>query len=93
MREANPGGDSGDPERRDVIQPAAPAGGGASTPSRAGWRRPAVLLAIALDAVVVIVALVLLANGGSPVMLALAAILGFAPWAAIIDHAERPRRR
>ena len=38
-------------------------------------RRPAVLLAIALDVAVVIVALVLLANGGSLVILAIAAIL------------------
>jgi hypothetical protein len=42
---------------------------------------------------VVIVALVVLANGGSLVIVALAAILGFAPWAAIIDDSERPRRR
>ena len=56
-------------------------------------RRPAVLLAIALDVVVVIGALVLLANGGSFVILALAAILAIAPWAAIIDDAEKPRRK
>jgi hypothetical protein len=56
-------------------------------------RRPAVLLAIALDVIVVIGALVLLANGGSLVVLALAAILAIAPWAAIIDDAEKPRRR
>jgi hypothetical protein len=56
-------------------------------------RRPAVLLAIALDVFVVIVALALLANGGSLVILAIAAILVIAPWAAIIDDAEKPRRR
>ena len=56
-------------------------------------RRPAVLLAIALDVAVVIVALALLANGGSLVILAIAAILVIAPWAAIIDDAEKPRRR
>jgi len=56
-------------------------------------RRPAVLLAIALDVAVVIVALVLLANGGSLVVLAIAAFLVIAPWAAIIDDAEKPRRR
>ena len=56
-------------------------------------RRPAVLLAIALDVVVVIGAVVLLLNGGSLVVLALAAILAIAPWAAIIDDAERPRRK
>jgi hypothetical protein len=42
---------------------------------------------------VVIGALALLANGGSLVVLALAAILAIAPWAAIIDDAEKPRRR
>ena len=56
-------------------------------------RRPAVLLAIALDVVVVIGAILLLVNGGSLVILAIAAILAIAPWAAIIDDAEKPRRR
>jgi hypothetical protein len=56
------------------------------------WRRPAVLLAIAIDVVVVIGVVVLVANGGSPVLVALGAILAFAPWAAIIDEMERPRR-
>ena len=55
-------------------------------------RRPAVLLAIVLDVVVVVGALALLANGASFVVLALAAILAIAPWAAIIDDAEKPRR-
>ena len=56
-------------------------------------RRPAVLLAIVLDVVVAIGAIVLLMNGGSLVILAIAAILAIAPWAAIIDDAERPRRK
>ncbi len=56
-------------------------------------RRPAVLLAIARDVVVVIGAVLLLVNGGSLVILAIAAILAIAPWAAIIDDAEKPRRR
>ena len=56
-------------------------------------RRPAVLLAIALDVIVAIGAIVLVVNGGSLVILALAAILAIAPWAAIIDDAEKPRRR
>ena len=60
---------------------------------RAGWRRPAVILAVVLDAAVAVAALVALANGFSPVVLAVAAILGVAPWAAIIDDAEKPRRR
>ena len=59
---------------------------------RGGWRRPAVLLAVALDIAIVVAATVLLLNGASPIIVAIAAILGFAPWAAIIDDAERPRR-
>jgi hypothetical protein len=35
---------------------------------------------------------VLLANGASLVIVAIAAILAIAPWAAIIDDAERPHR-
>lgn len=34
-----------------------------------------------------------LANGFGPIVIAFAAILVIAPWAAIIDDAERPRRR
>jgi hypothetical protein len=64
----------------------------AASPRRAWLRRPAVLLAIALDVVVVIVGGVLLANGASLVIIAIAVILAIAPWAAIIDDAERPRR-
>jgi len=46
-----------------------------------------------LDAVVIVGALVLLANGASLVVAAIAAILAIAPWAAIIDDAERPKRQ
>ncbi len=60
---------------------------------RPAWRRPAILLAIALDAVVFAIALVAIANGFSPIVLAFAAILGMAPWASIIDQREGPRRR
>lgn len=57
-------------------------------------RRPAVLLAIALDLVVTAgaVGLVLLADA-SPVVLVLALILGIAPWASIIDEREGPPPR
>lgn len=60
---------------------------------RAAWRRPAVVLAIVLDVVVVVVALVAIANGFSPIVLAFAAILAMAPWASIIDQREGPGRR
>ena len=59
---------------------------------RAFWRRPAVILAIALDVAVVIAAVLAIVNGFTPIVLAFAAILGMAPWAAIIDDAERPKR-
>jgi hypothetical protein len=52
--------------------------------------RPAVVLAILLDIVVIVVALVALANGFSPIVLAFAAILAMAPWASIIDQGEGP---
>ncbi|HKF85909.1 MAG TPA: hypothetical protein VKB30_08995 [Candidatus Limnocylindrales bacterium] len=58
-----------------------------------GWRRPAVVLAIVLDVAVLVLTLVALLNGVSLIVLAFAAILGIAPWAAIIDDAERPKRR
>ncbi len=67
--------------------------GPAASPARPAWRRPAVLLAIVLDVTVTVGALVLVANGTSPVVLALAAILAIAPWAAIMDDSQRPRRR
>lgn len=57
------------------------------------WRRPAVLLALALDAAVVIATVWALLNGFQPIVIAFAAILVIAPWAAIIDDAERPTRR
>jgi hypothetical protein len=60
---------------------------------RASWRRPAVLLALVLDAAVVIGTVWALANGFGPIVVALAAILAIAPWAAIIDDSERLRRR
>ena len=59
---------------------------------RATWRRPAVLLAILLDVVVIALALLALANGFSPIVLAFAAILAMAPWASIIDQREGPGR-
>ena len=71
-----------------------PNGTGTDTPpGPAPWRRPAVLLAIILDAAVVIATTWALLNGFSPIVVAFAAILGIAPWAAIIDEQERPRRR
>jgi hypothetical protein len=51
-----------------------------------------VILAVALDIAVVIVAVVAILNGFSPIVLAFAAILAMAPWAAIIDDAEKPKR-
>jgi uncharacterized membrane protein len=54
--------------------------------------RPAVVLAIVLDIIVIVVALVALANGFSPIVLAFAAILAMAPWASIIDQGEGPRK-
>ena len=62
-------------------------------PASPFWRRPAVLLALALDAAVVIATGWALLNGFQPIVIAFAAILAIAPWAAIIDDAERPRRR
>ena len=56
------------------------------------WRRPAVILAVALDIAVVIGAVLAILNGFSPIVLAFAAILAMAPWAAIIDDAEKPKR-
>ena len=59
---------------------------------RGFWRRPAVILAVALDIAVVVVAVLAVLNGFSPIVLAFAAILAMAPWAAIIDDAEKPKR-
>jgi len=64
----------------------------AGSDHRAVLRRPAVILAIALDIAVVIGAILALLNGFSPIVLAFAAILAMAPWAAIIDDSERPKR-
>jgi hypothetical protein len=55
--------------------------------------RPALALAIGLDAFVAVAVVVALANGAPPFVVAVAVILGIAPWAAIIDEQERPRRR
>ena len=73
----------------DVVPP----GRGGRPVERSFWRRPAVVLALVLDAAVVIATVWALANGFQPIVIAFAAILGMAPWAAIIDEAERPRRR
>jgi hypothetical protein len=54
--------------------------------------RPAVVLAIVLDDVVVGAALVAVAIGFSPIVLAFAAILAMAPWASIIDQRDGPDR-
>ncbi len=59
---------------------------------RASWRRPAVILAIVIDVVVFAIAVAAISNGFSPIVLAFAAILAFAPWASIIDQREGPRR-
>jgi len=63
---------------------------------RPAGRRPgraALALAIGLDAFVAVAAVAALASGAPPFVLAVAVILGIAPWAAIIDEQERPRRR
>ena len=51
------------------------------------------MLAVGLDLVAVVAAVVALANGAPGFVIAVAVILGLAPWAAIIDEQERPRRR
>ena len=51
------------------------------------------MLAIVLDVVVVVAALVAVANGFSPIVLAFAAILAMAPWASIIDQRDGPGPR
>lgn len=55
-------------------------------------RRAALALALGLDAFVIVAAIVALANGAPGFVIAVAVILGLAPWAAIIDEQERPRR-
>jgi hypothetical protein len=55
-------------------------------------RRAAFALAIGLDAFVVVACIVALVNGAPGFIVAIALILGLAPWAAIIDEQERPRR-
>lgn len=75
------------------MTPGASPGDGRTPSPRPAWRRPAVLLAIALDAAVVIATAWALVNGFQPIVVAFAAILAIAPWAAMIDEWERPRRR
>ena len=60
---------------------------------RATWWRPAVVLAILLDVVVIALALLALESSFSPIVLAFAAILALAPWASIIDQREGPGPR
>ena len=55
--------------------------------------RSALAFAVALDVFVVVAAVVALANGAPGFVIVVAVILGLAPWAAIIDELERPRRR
>jgi hypothetical protein len=62
---------------------------------RPAGRRPgraALALAIGLDAIVAVGVIVALANGAPVFVVAVAVILAIAPWAAIIDEQERPRR-
>lgn len=66
---------------------------GEGRPDRRRRGRAAVALAVALDVVVVVACVVALANGAPGFVVAVALILGLAPWAAIIDEQERPRRR
>ena len=55
---------------------------------------PYLLPALRLGAAnAVIGAVVALMNGFSPIVLAFAAILAMAPWAAIIDDSDRPKRK
>ena len=63
---------------------------------RPAGRRPgraALALAVGLDVVVAVGVVFALANGAPPFVVAVAVILGIAPWAAIIDEHERPRGR
>ena len=72
---------------------AATPGSGPPPPPRPWYRRPPILLALALDLLVAVGAVWALALGAPPFVVAVAVILGIAPWAAIIDEQERPRRR
>jgi hypothetical protein len=62
-------------------------------PPRPWYRRPPIVLAVALDGLVAVGAAGALAIGAPPFVIVVAVILGIAPWAAIIDEQERPRRR
>ena len=68
-------------------------GQGSPPPPRPWYRRPPILLAVALDVLVAVGTAGALALGAPPFVIAVAVILGIAPWAAIIDEQERPRRR
>lgn len=81
------------PMLADPDEGAIPPGRGGPPTGRSFWRRPAMVLALALDLAIAIATAWALANGFQPIVVAFAAILGMAPWAAIIDEAERPRRR
>ena len=61
-------------------------------PSSPWYRRPPILLAVGLDVLVAVGTVGALALGAPPFVIAVAVILGIAPWAAIIDEQERPRR-
>ncbi len=65
---------------------------GGAGPPRPWYRRPPIVLSIVLDAFVAVAAVVALANGAPGFVILVAVILGLAPWAAIIDEQERPRR-
>lgn len=54
-------------------------------------RSRAVALALILDVVALVGGIVLTAATGQPIFLAFALILGVAPWASVIDDAERRR--
>jgi hypothetical protein len=73
----------------DIAAPAS----GSPPPPRPWYRRPPILLAVGLDVLVAMGAAGALALGAPMFVLVVAVILGIAPWAAIIDEQERPRRR
>jgi hypothetical protein len=62
-----------------------------SSPDAGARRRRALALAVVLDVVAVVGAIVLTVATGQPIFLAFGLILAVAPWAAVIDDAERRR--
>jgi hypothetical protein len=54
-------------------------------------RSRAIALAVVLDVVAVVVAIALTLTTGQPIFLAFGLILAVAPWASVIDDAERRR--